>query len=268
MGAENFPVALRVTAAATAARTCSASLPLRPLRRRRRRRGARRSLRAARYRRVRRARSLPGSRRRCPPVAGAAPDRRPVRCTPRTVPRSDRGEPDRTSATTRYETFDDLLGYCGLSAAPVGRIVLHIAGAAAPDNVADSDAVCAALQVLEHCQDVGEDARAGRVYLPQADLARLGVPTTTCSHRTTSDALRRVVRQQVDRAEQLLHDGRPTGAAPARVGAVRRRRLRRRWSGDGIGAAPPPLRRPRRATSARRVPSTVARALASWRVAR
>ena len=76
-----------------------------------------------------------------------------------------------------YETFDDLLDYCRLSAAPVGRIVLHIAGAVTDRNIADSDSVCAALQVLEHCQDVREDAVAGRVYLPEADLRAAGFST-------------------------------------------------------------------------------------------
>src|SRR5882757_6791169 len=69
-----------------------------------------------------------------------------------------------------YPAFSDLLHYCDYSAAPVGRIVLHIAGAATEQNILDSDAVCNALQVLEHCQDVAEDARAGRVYLPGVEL--------------------------------------------------------------------------------------------------
>ena len=111
--------------------------------------------------------------------------------------------------TTRYQTFDDLLGYCALSAAPVGRLVLYIAGAADPADVTASDAVCAALQVLEHCQDVGEDARAGRVYLPQADLTRLGVSTEDLLALHTADRVRTAVSQQVHRAQQLLHDGRP-----------------------------------------------------------
>ena len=53
--------------------------------------------------------------------------------------------------------------------------MLHVADAASARNVTDSDSVCAALQVLEHCQDVGEDARRGRVYLPAAELAEAGV---------------------------------------------------------------------------------------------
>jgi squalene synthase HpnC len=111
--------------------------------------------------------------------------------------------------TSSYETFDDLLGYCRLSAAPVGRIVLHLAAAATSRNVSDSDAVCAALQVLEHCQDVAEDFRAGRVYLPAADLQAEGVEPRDLAAAVTSDALRRVVARQVDRSRQLLVAGRP-----------------------------------------------------------
>jgi squalene synthase HpnC len=109
--------------------------------------------------------------------------------------------------TGHYETFADLLGYCRLSAAPIGQIVLHIAGAATERNVADSDAVCAALQVLEHCQDVGEDARAGRVYLPAADLRAAGVPDAELTAATTSPELRSVVGLQVDRSLELLRAG-------------------------------------------------------------
>jgi phytoene/squalene synthetase len=103
-----------------------------------------------------------------------------------------------------YATFDDLLAYCDYSAAPVGRIVLHIAGAATVQNIADSDSVCNGLQVLEHCQDVGEDARAGRTYLPQQDLPA-GVDLLAA---TTSPALRAAVAIQVARAQEMLQPGR------------------------------------------------------------
>jgi squalene synthase HpnC len=109
--------------------------------------------------------------------------------------------------TGRYETFDDLIGYCRLSAAPIGRLVLHIAEAATERNIVDSDAVCNALQVLEHCQDVGEDARAGRVYLPAADLRAAGVAVTDLTASVTSAQLRRVVAIQVERALDLLQVG-------------------------------------------------------------
>ena len=109
--------------------------------------------------------------------------------------------------TTSYETFDALLGYCRLSADPVGRIVLHVADAASERNIADSDAVCSALQVLEHCQDVGEDARRGRVYLPAADLRAEQVAPAELTANATSPALRRVVALEVRRSRALLTDG-------------------------------------------------------------
>ena len=110
---------------------------------------------------------------------------------------------------TAYETFDDLLDYCRLSAAPVGRIVLHVAGAAGPVEIADSDAVCAALQVLEHCQDVGEDARRGRVYLPASELRDASVAGRALRAAGTSPALRRVIERQVERSRALLEHGTP-----------------------------------------------------------
>jgi squalene synthase HpnC len=115
----------------------------------------------------------------------------------------------RDQLISRYETFDDLLDYCRLSAAPVGRIVLAIAGVSDPGAHRRSDQVCAALQVLEHCQDVGEDAAAGRVYLPATDLRTFGVSEAELTAARTSPALRRVVALQAGRAEQLLDAGRP-----------------------------------------------------------
>ncbi|MCW3063026.1 MAG: hpnC, partial [Solirubrobacterales bacterium] len=73
----------------------------------------------------------------------------------------------RDQTVTRYESFDELLGYCQLSAAPVGELVLHVFGAATPARIALSDRICAGLQVTEHLQDVDEDRARGRVYLPE-----------------------------------------------------------------------------------------------------
>jgi phytoene/squalene synthetase len=75
----------------------------------------------------------------------------------------------RDQAMTRYETFDQLLDYCRLSAAPVGELVLHVFGAATPERIELSNRICAALQVIEHLQDVDEDRARGRVYIGQFD---------------------------------------------------------------------------------------------------
>ncbi len=125
-------------------------------------------------------------------------------------------------AVSRYATFTDLLGYCRLSANPVGRIVLHVFGAATADRAELSDRVCSALQLAEHWQDVAEDYRAGRIYLPQEDLDRFGVTEDELAAPAASAQLRALMEFEVKRARKLLDDGAPLtgtlrGAARAAV---------------------------------------------------
>ncbi|MGH8311317.1 MAG: squalene synthase HpnC, partial [Steroidobacteraceae bacterium] len=75
----------------------------------------------------------------------------------------------------RYATWDDLLDYCLRSANPVGRLMLQLYGAAAPGDLARSDAICTALQLVNFWQDVALDWRKGRIYLPQDEMARFRV---------------------------------------------------------------------------------------------
>jgi squalene synthase HpnC len=110
---------------------------------------------------------------------------------------------------TRYATFADLVGYCELSANPVGQIVLYVFGAVSPDRLVLSDRVCTALQLAEHWQDVAEDLRAGRVYLPAEDLARFGVSEADLAAATASPQVRELMAFQVRRARQLLDQGAP-----------------------------------------------------------
>lgn len=142
-----------------------------------------------------------------PPVAGLAPylDRYALQPEPFV----DLVEANRVDQHRyEYATFAELLGYCRLSAAPVGRIVLRIADADTERNVEDSDDVCNALQVLEHCQDVGEDAERGRCYLPRDDLAAADLSLADLRGSSTpSMALRGVVAAQVSRAAELLESG-------------------------------------------------------------
>jgi squalene synthase HpnC len=108
---------------------------------------------------------------------------------------------------TRYQTFDELLGYCRLSANPVGRIVLHVFGVATPARERLSDLVCTALQLAEHWQDVAEDLRAGRVYLPAKDLAAYGVTEADLAARSASAQVRALLGFEVRRAADLLDEG-------------------------------------------------------------
>ena len=106
-----------------------------------------------------------------------------------------------------YPTVDDLVGYCRLSADPVGRIVLQVFGQSTPQRAALSDRVCTALQIVEHLQDVAEDRRAGRVYLPQESLSGYGVPESDLDASRASMALRRLILAEADRAETMLREG-------------------------------------------------------------
>jgi squalene synthase HpnC len=106
-----------------------------------------------------------------------------------------------------YETFDELVDYCDLSANPVGELVLHVFAAATPERVALSDRVCTALQLAEHWQDVGEDFRRGRVYLPAEDLRRFGVERAHLAEASADIPLRKLLAFETQRARALLDDG-------------------------------------------------------------
>ena len=109
-----------------------------------------------------------------------------------------------------YRTFEDLLGYCRLSANPVGRLVLGAFGYRDDHRCGLSDSVCTALQLVEHWQDVREDALAGRVYLPGEDLARFGVdPTWLAGDPPARPELRALMVFEVARARQWLDRGAP-----------------------------------------------------------
>ncbi|WAC92448.1 squalene synthase HpnC [Mycobacterium sp. Aquia_213] len=110
---------------------------------------------------------------------------------------------------SRYETFEELIGYCRLSADPVGRLVLNVFDQHSPEAAELSDRVCRALQLLEHWQDVAEDRRAGRVYLPREDLAAYGVGETDLDRPHATEALRELMMFEIGRAAALLESGAP-----------------------------------------------------------
>ncbi|MCX5267589.1 squalene synthase HpnC [Streptomyces sp. NBC_00199] len=110
---------------------------------------------------------------------------------------------------TRYETYDDLLAYCELSANPVGRLVLAVTGASSPERIRLSDSVCTALQIVEHLQDVTEDLGRDRVYLPAADMKRFHVQETDLAKGTAGASVRALVAYEAQRARDLLNEGAP-----------------------------------------------------------
>ncbi|WP_333773243.1 squalene synthase HpnC [Streptomyces sp. IBSBF 3136] len=109
----------------------------------------------------------------------------------------------------RYETYNDLLAYCELSANPVGRLVLAVTGTSTPERVRRSDAICTALQIVEHLQDVAEDLGRDRIYLPAADMKRFHVQEADLSGKTAGASVRALVAYEAQRARDLLNEGAP-----------------------------------------------------------
>ena len=110
----------------------------------------------------------------------------------------------------RYQTWDELMGYCRLSAMPVGRYVLDVHGEDRATAWPASDALCAALQVINHLQDCGKDrADIDRVYIPREALAAEGIGVEALDAPAASPALRRVLDGLIDRTEALLDVSRP-----------------------------------------------------------
>ena len=109
----------------------------------------------------------------------------------------------------RYATWEELRNYCSLSADPVGELVLAVFGASSPERIELSDRICTALQLAEHCQDVAEDLRAGRVYIPAEDLARFGCSERELAATHASPAVREVLAFEVARARGLISEGLP-----------------------------------------------------------
>lgn len=104
----------------------------------------------------------------------------------------------------RYRDWDDLMGYCILSAAPVGRYLLDLHGGSR-EGYAASDALCMALQVINHVQDCKDDFRSlDRVYLPETWMAEAGTNVEELDHPAASPAMRKVLNRTLDHTESLL----------------------------------------------------------------
>ncbi|MFW5678946.1 MAG: squalene/phytoene synthase family protein [Pseudomonadota bacterium] len=109
----------------------------------------------------------------------------------------------------RYRDWADLMSYCALSAAPVGRYLMDLHG---EDEALHegSDALCAALQVINHLQDCGDDYREmDRVYIPEPWLAEQGLGVEVLAGHAAPAGLRRVWDRLLDGTAALLADSRP-----------------------------------------------------------
>ncbi len=115
----------------------------------------------------------------------------------------------------RYADWDELVDYCMRSAAPVGRFLVALHGETDARAYLASDALCVALQILNHLQDCGDDfSSMDRVYLPQDWLGEEGATTAALGDDGASAGLRRVLDQCLDGCDRLIADAR---ALPVRL---------------------------------------------------
>jgi squalene synthase HpnC len=110
---------------------------------------------------------------------------------------------------TRYETFDDLLGYCHYSANPVGHLVLYLCGYRDAERQQLSDFTCTALQLANFWQDVTVDYDKGRIYLPIEDLKRFQVSEEDIAAKSNTTQVREMMRFEVQRAREWFDRGFP-----------------------------------------------------------
>ena len=109
---------------------------------------------------------------------------------------------------TRYQTFDDLLGYCVNSANPVGHLVLYLCGYRDVERQQLSDYTCTALQLANFWQDVSVDYDGkNRIYLPRESLHRFGVTEEDLKQHRNSPAFREMMKFEVGRAREWFRRG-------------------------------------------------------------
>jgi phytoene synthase len=108
-----------------------------------------------------------------------------------------------------YSTFEDLLFYCRHSANPVGRILLHIFNCANDETGKFSDTICTALQLTNFWQDLSIDIKRNRVYIPHEDFERFGLTADDLKSDVGTDAIRPLLKFQVERTKKLFLGGRP-----------------------------------------------------------
>jgi squalene synthase HpnC len=121
--------------------------------------------------------------------------------------------------TTRYVDFASLENYCQRSANPVGTLMLHLYKAASERNLADANAICTALQIINFWQDVAIDWQKERIYLPLEDLARFGVTEEDIAKQKINDHWRALMQFEIDCARTMMQSGAPLALRlPGRIG--------------------------------------------------
>ena len=110
---------------------------------------------------------------------------------------------------TRYNSFDDLIEYCKLSANPVGSLVLKIFGDFNETNLKLSNYICTGLQLINFIQDIRRDSNLGRIYMPIEDLKKFEIDEKDILENKSTFKLRELVKMQCDRSYEIINNGKP-----------------------------------------------------------
>lgn len=120
---------------------------------------------------------------------------------------------------SRYADFGQVMGYCRRSANPIGRLLLAVYGVTDPKQLAWSDGICSALQIINFLQDINLDWQKGRVYLPQDEMAKFGISERQIAEGRADALWQQFMKTQIERARKMLQAGAPLGRAlKGRVG--------------------------------------------------
>ena len=111
--------------------------------------------------------------------------------------------------TNRYETFEDVLGYCANSANPVGRLVLLLYNYRSETMMELSDSICTALQLTNFWQDVSVDLKKDRVYIPLEDIREFGYSEEELFQHQHTQAFKDLLCYEVDRTRDMFREGKP-----------------------------------------------------------
>lgn len=111
----------------------------------------------------------------------------------------------------RYAHFGEVMEYCRRSANPVGRLLMALYGETDRRALAQSDAICSSLQLINFLQDVAVDYAKGRIYLPQDELEKYRIAETQIARGDAGGAWWPFMRHQIERARRLLQAGAPLG---------------------------------------------------------
>jgi len=120
----------------------------------------------------------------------------------------------------RYQSFESLLNYCKYSANPIGQLLLHLFNSVTVQNIAYSDAVCSALQIINFLRNIERDyKKQNRIYLPLDDMQKYHISELDIKNKTQLTELRQLINSLLSQVQKMLDFGKPIGKVlPGRVG--------------------------------------------------